>query len=115
MDLRNILSKLGRKRALDAVEMTEVMESLMSGQLLDAEIEQFLIELREKGVTVTELVAAAKVMRRKAVKLSKDYPDLLETCGTGGDNQHTLNVSTLSALVACASGARVAKHGNRSV
>lgn len=54
-------------------------------------------------------------MRAHAVKLSKNYPDLLDTCGTGGDNQKTFNVSTLSAIVACAAGAAVGKHGNRSV
>ncbi len=111
----DIILKLGKKKPLTAGEMNLAMEQIMSGNASDSQIEEFLLALREKGETVDEIVAAAKVMRRHALGLSKEVPDLLDTCGTGGDNQCTLNVSTLSALVACAAGAKVAKHGNRSV
>lgn len=111
----DIILKLGKKKPLTAGEMNLAMEQIMSGNASDSQIEEFLLALREKGETVDEIVAAAKVMRRHALGLSKEVPNLLDTCGTGGDNQCTLNVSTLSALVACAAGAKVAKHGNRSV
>lgn len=114
-DLQKALSKLSQKESLNSEEMTAAMELVVSGKALDEEIERFLLVLREKGETAVEIVSAAKVMRKHAVKLSKVYPDLLDTCGTGGDGQHTLNISTLAALVACAAGAKVAKHGNRSV
>ncbi len=107
--------KLERKEALSTKEMTSVMELIVQGEASDEQIEHFLLALRTKGETIVEIVAAAKVMRKYSLKLPKEIPDLLDTCGTGGDNQSTLNVSTLSALVACAAGAKVAKHGNRSI
>ncbi len=109
------LIRMGKGRSLTAPQMTSVMEAIVAGLVQDTQIEQFLLALREKGESVDEITAAAKVMRKAAVKLPKKFPDLLDTCGTGGDGQHTLNISTLSALVACAAGAQVAKHGNRSV
>ena len=95
--------------------MESAMEEIVGGKSNDADIEHFLLLLRQKGETASEVTAAAKIMRRHAVKLSRAYPELLDTCGTGGDGKGTLNVSTLSSLVAAAAGAKVGKHGNRSV
>lgn len=102
-------------KSLSASEMKILMKNLMAGQMSDADIEKFLLDLRERGETAIEIASAAEVMRENAVRLPKTFPDLLDTCGTGGDGLRTLNVSTLAALVAAAAGARVAKHGNRSV
>ena len=113
--LKNIRSKLNQKKSLNAVEMTEAMEAIVTGKVPDVWIETFLVGLREKGETPGEITAAAKVMRRHAVKLSKHFKGLLDTCGTGGDAKNTLNVSTLAAIVAASAGVTVAKHGNRSV
>ena len=113
--MADALIQLGKEKPLSGMQMTAVMESIVAGALSDGQIEQFLVALRDKGESVDEIAAAAKVMRRVAVPLPKKFPDLLDTCGTGGDNLKTLNVSTLSALVACSAGAQVAKHGNRSV
>lgn len=115
MIVNSIFFKLGKKESLTALEMTSIMESVMTGVLRDAEIEEFLLLLREKGEAPLEIAAAAKVMRQHAHKLSKRYPELLDTCGTGGDAKHTLNISTLSALTAASMGVKVGKHGNRSV
>lgn len=98
-----------------APQMKAAMKELMDGRMPDDAIERFLLELRQRGETAVEIAAAAEVMRDHAVKLPRTFPDLLDTCGTGGDAQRTLNISTLSALTAAAAGARVAKHGNRSV
>ncbi len=111
----NALAKLRDKSALDVYEMTEAMEAIMSGACSDGDIEEFLVLLREKGETVDEIGVAARVMRKHALRLSKHYPDLLDTCGTGGDAKQTINVSTLAAIVACSAGVEVGKHGNRSV
>ena len=113
--MKQALSKLNRGTSLSGVEMTSAMEAIVGGQAADAQIEEFLLLLNKKGETVEEITAAANVMRKYAVKLSKSFPDLLDTCGTGGDAKRTLNVSTLAAIVAAAAGTKVAKHGNRSV
>ena len=111
----DMIVKLDKKASLTAEEMGSVMQQIVSGGASESQIEEFLITLSKKGETVQEVASAAKVMRKHALQLPKEIPGLLDTCGTGGDNQRTLNVSTLSALVACAAGAKVAKHGNRSV
>ena len=113
--LDDVFLKLEKQKSLTPEEMTQAMEWVVSGKAGDQSIERFLVLLRQKGETAAEITAAAKVMRNHALGLSKKFKGLLDTCGTGGDGSHTLNVSTLSALVACTAGIKVAKHGNRSV
>ncbi len=113
--LNTVLQRLRRRRSLDTESMARAMEAIVRGEASDDAIEAFLLALRAKGETDVEIGAAARVMRGHCVRLSKSYPDLLDTCGTGGDSKGTINVSTLAAIVAAAAGARVAKHGNRSV
>lgn len=102
-------------RDLSAEDMTDVMSAIMSGQATPAQIGGFLIGLHMKGETVEEIAAAATVMRKLAVPVHTHGPYLVDTCGTGGDSAGTFNISTASALVVAAAGAKVAKHGNRSV
>ncbi|MBI3252016.1 MAG: anthranilate phosphoribosyltransferase [Candidatus Omnitrophica bacterium] len=102
-------------KPLDPSRMTEAMETIVSGRAEDAAIEAFLLGLRAKGETAEEVTAAARVMRAHSLKLTKSYPDLVDTCGTGGDARHTFNVSTLAAITAAAAGVRIGKHGNRAV
>jgi anthranilate phosphoribosyltransferase len=94
--------------------MTAVMDEIMTGACTDAQIGAFLVALRNKGETVEEISGAAAVMRAKATRVPA-APDVMDTCGTGGDGQRTFNISTAAAITAAAAGARVAKHGNRSV
>lgn len=92
------------------------MHQVMAGELTQAQIAGLLIALRIKGETVTEIAAAASVMRELSSKVQiQDAANLIDTCGTGGDGIQTFNVSTVSAFVAAAAGAKVAKHGGRSV
>ena len=87
---------------------------LLEGKATDAQIGAFLIALDMKGETVEEVLGAAKIMRKLSAKVEVNKDKLVDTCGTGGSGIGIFNVSTTAAFVACACGARVAKHGNRS-
>lgn len=101
---------------LTHAQMLEIMRQIMLGELTPAQIAGILIALRMKGETVDEIAAAAEVMRELSTKVKvTSHMHLVDTCGTGGDGIQTFNVSTASAFVAAAAGARVAKHGGRSV
>jgi anthranilate phosphoribosyltransferase len=97
-------------------EMLHIMRQIMRGELSPAQIAGFLIGLRVKKETIGEIAAAAQVMREFAtlVKLN-DYTHVVDVVGTGGDGAHTFNISTCATFVTAAAGAKVAKHGNRSV
>jgi len=113
---KNALQRLLDARDLSHDEMLDMMRQVMGGELTPAQIAGFLVALRIKGETVDEIAAAAEVMRELATHVTvEDRTHLIDTCGTGGDGIHTFNVSTASAFVAAAAGARVAKHGGRSV
>ncbi|KMN81484.1 anthranilate phosphoribosyltransferase [Chromobacterium alkanivorans] len=97
-------------------EMLDLMRQIMRGELTPAQTAAILIGLRVKVESVLEIAAAATVMREFATPVPISLRDhLVDTCGTGGDKSHTFNISTTSAFVAAAAGARVAKHGGRSV
>lgn len=115
ISLRNVIEKLMENDPLTGVEMTETMNAIMDGKVQEIHLASFLTALRHKGETVEELVAAAKVMRSRAKPMPYACPEAVDTCGTGGDGGKTFNVSTAAALVAAAGGAKVLKHGNRSV
>ena len=116
MNYSQILTKLIDRHDLPFAEMRELMEHIMGGHLTPAQIAAVLIALRTKGETVTEIAAAASVMRELSTRVNvKQSAHLVDTCGTGGDGAQTFNISTTSAFVAAAAGAQVAKHGGRSV
>ncbi len=89
--------------------------ALMDGECSDIDISALLIALRVKGEAVDEIAGAAQSMRQRATRIPCETRGLLDTCGTGGDQLHTFNISTATAIVAASAGASVAKHGNRSV
>ena len=115
MDIQSAIRAVIEGRDLDGTQMTGVMHSIMTGECTPSQVGGFLVGLRMKGETVEEIAAAATVMRRLATQVEVDKAHLVDTCGTGGDARGTFNISTASALVAAGAGARVAKHGNRSV
>ena len=111
-----VLNQLIDRRDLTHADMLEMMRLIMGGQLTPAQIAAFLVALRAKGESVSEIAAAAEVMRELSTKVAvQDNGHLIDTCGTGGDGAQTFNISTASAIVAAAAGAKVAKHGGRSV
>ena len=97
-------------------DMVSLMRQIMQGDISPVLIAAIITGLRIKKETVGEITAAAQVMREFASKVAvPDHTHLVDTCGTGGDSLHTFNISTAAAFVAAAAGARVAKHGGRSV
>jgi anthranilate phosphoribosyltransferase len=110
------LNQLINGQDLSFAGMQALMRQVMSGELTHAQMAAILVALRIKGESVDEIAAAASVMRELSTKVAAlASPHLIDTCGTGGDGIQTFNVSTVSALVAAAAGAKVAKHGGRSV
>lgn len=103
------------KRDLSTGEMASVMRLIMTGEATQAQIGGFLIGLRMKGETVDEITGAAQVMRELVTQVDISGPNLVDTCGTGGDGASIFNVSTAGAFVVAASQGKVAKHGNRSI
>ena len=115
MDIQTAIKTVISGQNLDEQDMTRVMQHIMTGECTPAQIGGFLVGLRMKGESVEEITAAAKVMRELSTRVTVDAKHLVDTCGTGGDASGSFNISTASAIVAAAAGARVAKHGNRSV
>ena len=95
-------------------EMMVIFNEIMEGKTTQAQMASFLTALRMKGETIEEITAAANVMREKSTLVDTHGMDVLEIVGTGGDEAHTINISTISALVIASGGVKVAKHGNRS-
>jgi anthranilate phosphoribosyltransferase len=110
-----LLEKLERREDLTTEEAASAMAAVMEGQATPAQLAGLLVGLRLKGERPPEIVGLATTMRRHAVRLSRAFDDVFDTCGTGGDGGGTFNVSSLVAVVLAACGVRVAKHGNRSV
>ena len=115
MDMPTAIQQVLEQKDLSSEQMTATMQLIMTGQATAAQIGGFLIGLRMKGESSTEIAAAAQVMRKLSSKVHVDANHLVDTCGTGGDASGTFNVSTATAFVVAAAGGRVAKHGNRSV
>ena len=107
------IAKLVRCESLTEEEATAAFEEIMRGDATPVQIAGFLVALRMKGEAVDEITGFARAARAAATPIDIDGA-LLDTCGTGGDGLATFNISTLSAIVAAASGAKVAKHGNRA-
>ena len=103
-------------RELSHDDMTAMMRHIMSGDIPPTLVAAFLVALRTKKETVGEIAAAAQVMRDFATPVHvSDTRHLVDVVGTGGDGAHTFNISTAAMFVAAAAGAKIAKHGNRSV
>jgi anthranilate phosphoribosyltransferase len=99
--------------SLSEAEAEALFGRMLDGAMADADIAATLIEMTERGETAAEIAGAARAMRARMIAISA--PDgAIDVCGTGGDGQHSLNVSTAVALVAAAAGVPVAKHGNRA-
>ncbi len=113
--LQPLLAALLARRELSEADMRVAMRGMLGGDHDDVQRAAFLVALRMKGETSREIAAAAAVLREHMVRWDPGRPDVLDTCGTGGDGAGTFNISTATALVLAGAGVPVVKHGNRSV
>src|ERR1043166_8705713 len=116
IDLQQALQRTIEHREIFHDEMLALMRKIMSGEATPVMIAALTVGLRVKKETIGEIAAAAQVMREFATKVEvPDRAHLVDIVGTGGDSANTFNISTAATFVAAAAGARVAKHGGRSV
>lgn len=126
--IKGAIAKVVEKQDLTEAEMIDAMNQIMGGEATPAQVGSFITALRMKGETIEEIVGAAKVMRAHATpikvggvvdldrdEINLDRETILDTCGTGGSGTKSFNISTTVAIAVAACGAKVAKHGNRSV
>jgi anthranilate phosphoribosyltransferase len=113
-EIQNILTELAHHRDLSAEAAQHAFQIIMNGGATPAQMGAFLMGLRQKGETVTEITAGAQILRHKVQTFAA--PDnAIDTCGTGGDGKRTFNISTTVAIVLASCGVPVVKHGNRGV
>ena len=116
MTPQEALQRVIEHREIFHDEMVSLMRQIMGGEVSPVLIAAIITGLRVKKETIGEIAAAATVMRELSTKVQvADASRLVDTCGTGGDGAHTFNISTAAMFVAAAVGARIAKHGGRSV
>jgi anthranilate phosphoribosyltransferase len=114
MSLLPYLHRVTAGSDLTSEEARQAMGVLLEGQAGEAEIAGFLIALKMKGETAVEIAGFARAMRDRMIVVDAG-PEVIDTCGTGGDGAGTFNISTAVAIVMAGAGAHVAKHGNRSI
>lgn len=113
-DLKPIIAKVADGKSLSSQEALSAFDIIMSGEATPSQIGGFLMALRVRGETVDEIIGAVSTMRSKMTPVVAPE-GAIDIVGTGGDNSGTYNVSTGAAIIAAAAGAKVAKHGNRSL
>ena len=115
MKLDEALKRVAGGQRLDPQESESVFLHALSAESDPVTLAGLLVALAQRGEDTGEILGAARALRARAVPFEHDHPDAIDTCGTGGDGLGTFNLSTASAIVAAAAGAKVIKHGNRSV
>ena len=113
--MKEIIEKLANFEDLSSVEMTDVIERIVTGRVTEAQIASLLLALKMKGETPEERTALAQVMRGHAQHIPTNIQDAMDNCGTGGDKSFSFNISTTVCFVLAAGGIRMAKAGNRSI
>ena len=114
MNLNLIKEKIFNSKNISSEESTFIFNLIMNGEISEIEAAGILIGLKIKTESKNEILGAAKTMREKSLQISSPL-NTIDTCGTGGDMSGSLNISTSAAIVAASAGAKVAKHGNRSI
>ncbi|RZA18853.1 MAG: anthranilate phosphoribosyltransferase, partial [Proteobacteria bacterium] len=113
--MKHLLRKLFKGQILTREEAREAMEKMMEGSVSPEEVAGFLGAIAARGESSQELVGCVEAMRARALPFVTKRHDLIDVCGTGGDDLGTFNISTTNALLLSALGLGVVKHGNRAV
>lgn len=113
--IRQYIEKVIDKEDLSVDESFDAMDKVMSGNINNSQLSGFLIALKAKGEAASEIAGFARAMRQKSIKIDYEHEMLIDVCGTGGDYSGTFNISTAVSFAAAGAGAKVAKHGNRSI
>lgn len=113
--LQQCIKQLSEGKNLTSEQTEQALTLILDGQASPSTISAFLMGLRVKGETVPELLGCAKVLRSHRLIVEPQAKELVDTCGTGGDGSHSINISTIASLLVASCGVPVAKHGNRSV
>jgi anthranilate phosphoribosyltransferase len=113
--IKEYLEKIIEKEDLTFEESFNIMIEIMNGNINNSHLAGLLTSLKSKGETSEEVAGFAKAMREKSIKIKCDDENVIDVCGTGGDNSGSFNISTATAFAAAGAGIKVAKHGNRSI
>jgi anthranilate phosphoribosyltransferase len=113
--MKTFIEKMLDRDHLSFDEAFYVMDMIMSGEVNNSQLAAILIALKGKGETAAEIAGFASAMREKSIKVETKRSDLIDVCGTGGDDSGTINISTAAAFVVAGAGIGVAKHGNKSI
>lgn len=113
--MKRLLEKVFAREHLTRQEAQQMAEKMFEGEMTDSQIAAFLTALKCKGETAEEMAGIAETIQGKAVKITCDAHNVMDNCGTGGDQSGSFNISTTAAFVLAAGGVTVAKHGNRSI
>jgi len=113
--IKPLLTKLVEGQVLSVEEGHAFFSACLRGEPTPAQVAAAVTALRLRGETVDEIVAFATAMRDAARSLPHSFDEVVDTCGTGGDGQHTYNISTAASFVLAGAGLKVAKHGNRAI
>lgn len=113
--IKEYLQQVIDKEDLSFPDAYSAMSEIMNGEVNNSHLAGFLIALKSKGETAAEVAGFAKAMQEKSIPVNCDNDDVIDVCGTGGDNSGSFNISTATAFAVAGAGIKVAKHGNRSI
>ncbi|ETI67912.1 anthranilate phosphoribosyltransferase [Neobacillus vireti] len=113
--MKNYLLQLAEQKSFSENQMKDAIDFILGEEVSESEIAAFLMGLKSKGETVDEIVGIVRALKANTLPFMKNFPNVLDNCGTGGDGSSSFNVSTTSAFVIAGAGVPVSKHGNRSI
>lgn len=113
--MKDIFEKLSAQTDLTEEEVAQVASQILSGQLSESQIAAFLLALKMKGETPEEILGLVKMIKANALDIPTKFDDVMDNCGTGGDQSFSFNISTTACFVLAGGGVHLAKHGNRSI